>query len=535
MLTHVRFATAFQDAIASGQIFPSWANDNFGYGSVGIRFYPPLSAYTLAIAQVLTNDWVAAFLISMYFWMCIGCFGVYLFVNDWGTPAAGLFAAILYAIIPHRLAEIFQFFMYGEFVAWAVIPFCFLFVSRVCRNPNWRHTVLFGLSLSILILTHIPTTIILAFCLPLFVLVVIDWSNFRSIVVHLIVAIILTLCATSFRWVMLVNELTWLAHNGPEHFMSGFYDFRLWLFPNVFTPRNKYIYILTSWLFDLAVVLTASLLIPVLVSVFWRKARLSGASFRKVVGASLVTGVFALFMLSKPSYYIWSNFVLLQKIQFPSRWMSVFSMFAVVLFAVCFKPVTASLGNLKRIIVYPAIAVVFAIVIFDITQIIIPSVPIPLKETDYIGTRIYSQETWRGWWPIWAKEQAFEIHEPVVAGGRAVQLTSWERESKEFIVQPGEPMSIGVKTFYYPLWKANVNDRPVEIGMDQNGVMTIPISGEVSRVRLRFEEPAIYAVANVVSALTWLLPIFILAFGYVRKYVPIIRLKPIVGKEYDYS
>src|SRR5688500_12597603 len=69
MLTNIQFAIAYQDAILAGHLFPSWANDNFGYGSVGIRFYPPISTLFLAIIHLLTNDWFITFLVKIYLWM----------------------------------------------------------------------------------------------------------------------------------------------------------------------------------------------------------------------------------------------------------------------------------------------------------------------------------------------------------------------------------------------------------------------------------------------------------------------------------
>src|SRR5688572_28678214 len=69
MLKDIRFALTIQDAISAGQLIPNWANDNFGYGSVGVRFFPLLSYYTLAIAHLITNDWFTAIVANLYLWM----------------------------------------------------------------------------------------------------------------------------------------------------------------------------------------------------------------------------------------------------------------------------------------------------------------------------------------------------------------------------------------------------------------------------------------------------------------------------------
>lgn len=533
MLTNIRFATAFQDAIVAGQYFPSWADDNFGYGSIGIRFYPPLSSYLLALTHLLTNDWFLTFLTNLFLWMFIGCVGIYFFVKEWSTPWQGLLAAMLYAVVPQHLGEIFQFFMFGQFAAWGTLPFCFLFVTRICRGGKWTDVVLFAVSFSTLILTHLPTTIIVSFCLPIYVLFLIDWSNFKRIFVHLAAGIGLTLLATSFRWVMLVSELQWIAHNGPEHYATGYYDFSLWLFPNILANRSMLLYVMTSWLFDIAIVLTVALAIPAVITLLLARSNIPGSP-RKILFASLATGLFAFFMLSRPSFYIWDNVVLLQKIQFPWRWLSVLSLFSILLFTLAVPFLVARFQRFQRLVAYPSLALVVAIILFDITQIIIPSAPLPSAEFAEVEAKIRTEQIWKGWWPTWAREAAFENTEKVVAANRSIEITNWGRESKEFVVQPGDSTIVGVQSFYYPRWKATVNDREATVGMDENGAITIPVSNELSRVRLYFEEPLSINAAFAISGVTWLFAFGVILFVYGRKYFRVTGRKSLLDQEYDF-
>jgi len=220
--------------------------------------------YTLAFADMVVGDWFGALWLNLLFWMVLGSAGMYFFVKEWGGPLQGLLAGVTYAIVPQHLNEIFQFFLYAEFAAWGITPFCFLFVTRICRNGTWKDVVLFSISYSLLILTHIPTTIIISFCLPVYVLIVLDWRNFKPIAVRLAGAIGLTLAATSFRLVTLAGEYNLLAHNN-EKYANGFFEYAEWLFPNVLAIRNHFLYVLTSWLFDLSIVMTVCLTIPAII------------------------------------------------------------------------------------------------------------------------------------------------------------------------------------------------------------------------------------------------------------------------------
>jgi uncharacterized membrane protein len=514
MLTDIRFASALKDAMLAGELFPGWANDNFGFGSIGIRFYPPIAFYVLAFTEMLTADWFWALWANLFFWMFLGSIGMFVFVKEWGTPAQGLIAGIGYAIVPQHLSEVFQFFLFAEFAAWGLIPFCFLFLTRICRNGKWIDVVLFAIAYSLLVLTHLPTTIIVSFCLPIYVLVVMDWRNYRPVFTRLAAAVALTVAATLFRWVTIIAEFDWLQHNDSK-WANGYYQYAAWLFPNTLTARSQFLYVLSSWLFDIAIVMTVALIIPALVYLF--KTRTEKASSHwKIIAASAGVTTFAFFMLSKPSQFIWDALPFLQKLQFPWRWMSMVSFAAVVAFALSVPRLLDIVQGRRRFVAYPALALVVTIILFNITQIIIPSAPIPVAEFSEVEKKVAEEPMFEGWWPVWAKEGAFETPERVTAGARFVDTSKWESLDRAFTIQEGEPVKVRVATFYYPYWKATVNDKPTTIEPDINGAILIPTSGEYSKVRLTFEEPGRNKIAKVVSLATWIV-LFVVAGILCRK------------------
>lgn len=507
MITDIRFASALKEALLSGQFFPGWANDNFGFGSIGIRFYPPVSLYVLAFTEMITQDWFWALWSNLLFWMTLGCVGVFLFVREWTDSISGLIAATAYAIVPQHLAEVFQFFLFAEFAAWAIIPFCFLFVTRICRKGTWINVILFAISYAVLILTHIPTTIITSLTLPLYVLLVLDWKNYKRIAVQLGAAVALTVGGTAFRLVTIISEFNWLAHNNPKY-ATGYFRFEEWLFPNVLTERNNFLFVMTSWLFDIAIVMTVILTIPAFV-LLWRVRRRHDSDTRYVLFASSITGLFSFFMLSRPSEFIWDALPFLQKIQFPWRWMSVVSLFAVVAFSISIPLLFREFRHRERFIAYPAILTIATIILFNITQIIIPSAPIPYAEFHEVEREIAEQPMFEGWWPTWAKPEALDIREKVTAEGRQVDVVDWDPMSRAFLVGKGEPIDVRIATFYYPHWKASVNGVAVNVVPDRFGAISIPIPSRDSVVSLSFREPLLNRFATLLSMIVWL----VLALG----------------------
>ena len=531
MVTDIRFATELRDAMLTGHFFPGWANDNFGFGSIGIRFYPPLAFYLLALTEMFTADWFWALWANLFFWMLLGSVGIFFFVKEWGTPTQGLIAGVGYAIVPQHLSEVFQFFLFAEFAAWGVIPFCFLFVTRICRGGNWIDCILFSISYALLILIHIPTTIIVSLCFPVYVMAAMDWRNYFTVFTRLAVAIVLTVAATSFRWVTMIAEFNWLAHNDAKY-SNGYFQYASWLFPNTLTSRNQFIYVMSSWLFDIAILMSVSLMIPAIIYLLkTRREPVSGV--RRIMIAAVCTTTFAFFMLSRPSQFVWDALPFLQKLQFPWRWLSMLSFAAVTAFALSVPRLLTALRGRERLVAYPATALIVTIILFNITQIIIPSEPIPFAEFNEVEKKVLEEPMFEGWWPVWADEGAFEKRELVIAGDRSVDVSKWESLDRTFTVQEGESGKVRVATFYYPHWKATVNDFPTTIEPDQEGAILIPTPAEYSKIRLSFEEPGPYKIAKGVSLVTWILLLVIAASFYRKKRIAGTYLTMLVEPTYQ--
>ena len=74
---HYQFAFTYLESIKSGNFLPGWSpSENYGFGGIGIRFYPPLAHYSLALTQLLINDWYVTSWLNILFWMLLGSVGI---------------------------------------------------------------------------------------------------------------------------------------------------------------------------------------------------------------------------------------------------------------------------------------------------------------------------------------------------------------------------------------------------------------------------------------------------------------------------
>ena len=231
---HFQFANAYYDSLTSGDGFPSWSSrENYGYGSIGIRFYPPLSYYVLAVFRIVSGNWFDAAWLAFAFWMFLGCAGVYFWSRCWLSEKYSMIAAVFYAFIPYHLNQLYISFIYAEFAGAGIMPFCFAFQTRVFRRGKNSDVLGLAFFYALLILAHLPSAIIGSMCMAVFGLILLEKENACRQIARSAAAALLALAASSYYWLAMVSEMNWLNH-ATEKYQSGHYYFGNRFFPTYF-------------------------------------------------------------------------------------------------------------------------------------------------------------------------------------------------------------------------------------------------------------------------------------------------------------
>ena len=519
---HLRFAKVFHEAISSGDFFPGWAGgENMGFGSIGIRYYPPVAYYLMAFTQFLTGSWAQTFWLNSFFWMFLGGAGVYLWAKEWLSPWPAFFAAALYAAVPYHSAQIYQYLLYAEYAASGILPFCFLFATRIIRRGKFIDVLLFSAAFSLLLLTHIPLTIIGSIGLAIYALLLTDWKQPKKTIINFIIAGALSLSATAFHWLRAVSEVSWVNHNSPQYYANGYYDYNKYFFPMFYSANEKYGEKIL-WHLDVTIIFSILLLLPLIIYLVlqFKSDDKTGTANRKIYFTMAAAGIFSIFILSLPSAFIWNSFTLLQKTQFPWRWLALASIFSAAGFTTGIGLLISNYERLKKPVIYAASLLFVSILLFDVSQNIIPAAFMPEKKFEAKVADLNEKPECVCWWTIWAKPEAFKRREKVFADSRAVDISRWDAERREFTIEPGAAGSARVASFFHPHWKAESGGAPVEVQKADDGTIVIPVGAEKTSVKLYFQEPLKLKLALAVSLLTWLFLVgaaFIITYRSQRK------------------
>ena len=502
---HYRFAVEFHDSIRGGNLYPGWLGaSNFGYGDPRLRFYPPGLYYVLSAARALTG-WYSATILTFCLLSIVGGLGVSFWSRSLCSTRNAMWAGIIYTIAPYHLNQIYRSSMLAEYAACSVLPFAFAFVDRVCRKGKAADIAGLSVAFALLILLNLPLTLIGSLSLVVYGVLRIKRELFRQTLMKLALASLTALAATAFFWSTVLAELPWIKGNTVDP--NIYYDYRVNF---LFSPSNLTNY--GAWYTNLLGLVTIAFLLPALILV--RRAlfaKRSDKAFRAVFLMALIS----LLMATEVSRPVWAIVPKLHEVQFPWRWLGITSMFGSILLAASIPKWAERLRSSFR----PrdlAVGVALALSVFFIAYQVV-------WDAEYLqGQEFYSKfpnargaPSFKYWLPVWAKDLAHvqKMTSDVEADSRVVTVNSWEPERRTFQVGSGPATEARVRTYYYPLWTATSQGKPLGVRPADDGALLITIPPGETDVELRFREPRRVEIARFVSGCGWMLITALFALG----------------------
>ncbi|QYO66301.1 6-pyruvoyl-tetrahydropterin synthase-related protein [Leptolyngbya sp. 7M] len=501
---HYRFANAFKDSIANGHLIPSWsAAVNHGFGDVSVRFYPPMAYYLLATAEFFTGSWYYGSKVVFLLLFFIGGLGIYLWTREYFDRVSSLTAGIVYMALPYHVNQLFNAFLFAEFVAAAIVPFAFYSAVRLVREPGITSTISFGLSVAGIVLTHIPTTIISVIGLAVYVSALLIMSKNRRAMIGYASGITIALLTTSFYWIRVVSEIAYIKHAG-QSFGSADFDFRNNFLFSYFLNEGPEYWDRSLWFGDAMFLLTGM----VAASVFYLTTRNRSDGVRSIIFPPFLVLCVAVFFATPLSYPVWANLPGVSAIQFPFRWMSLATIATAFLVAAGFSPTLDLLRSKHRPIGMIAAGSLALAVAFSIFQVMRPA---RYSEMAIFETQVSSfrtSESCECWWPIWAKKEAFGNKAPVSSIDRKLIHLAGTPIDRTYSISDGPAGPARFALFYYPFWRASIEGVERTIHPAADGTMEIQLPENALDIRLNFQEPRLYLFARFVS-----LVIFIVLLG----------------------
>ena len=211
LTAHFRYALSFEEAIHKGNLYPGWlATSNGGYGDPSFRFYPPGLYYLMTATHALVGDWYAASLLTLTLLSVAGGLGVYFWASAICPRPLAAWAAIFYMLAAYHVNELYQASLIAEYAGGALFAFVLGYTERVYRRGRTLDIAGLAASFAILVLTHLPLTMMASLVIVIYALLRVRERTFRAFSMKLGSGLALGLAASASYWTTLLTELSWI-------------------------------------------------------------------------------------------------------------------------------------------------------------------------------------------------------------------------------------------------------------------------------------------------------------------------------------
>jgi 6-pyruvoyl-tetrahydropterin synthase related domain len=494
-----------------GILLPRWAEwANWGFGEPRFIFYPPLSwLLGAAIGSILpwrmapgTFIWLALVLAGMSMW--------WLAREHLSQPYA-IAAAILYAVNPYQLVIIYYRSAFGELLAAAFLPLTIWGAVRlIARKP--AAIPIFSVSFAAIWLSNAPAAVITSYAVAIvFVVGCAQRRHFQPLLLGAVgmaggvslAAFYILPAAWEQRWVQIKQAV--LENLQPS---SNF------LFTRTTDPDFTAFNWKISWVATGIIVATLFGILLTLKkraehSVWWILAALATIS---------------IFLMLRPSLFVWRAAPKLWFIQFPWRWLDILGLafaFFVALALSALPPRLQKLG-LGTVLVTVAVAGIALArnAYWDSSDIADIAASI---QTDhgYEGTDEYT--------PVGCDRYQFPgdpddserpddvsavpapriamlgsaENAPVPIAGTAPRIEFWSSERKGLTVDTNRAMTLAPRLVGYPAWEAQINGGSVNPEL-RSGTQQIllPIPPGSNHIEIRFRRTWDRTLGGAISIFT---------------------------------
>lgn len=540
-------------AVNNGQIPPRWVPDlGFGYGFPLFNFYPPLVYYFGYLFHSVGFSFIDSTKIVIGLGFILSAFFMFLWVKKHYGVSAGLVAATLYTYVPYHAVDIYVRGALSEFFSFVWIPAVFWAFDRCSEKKTVGSSLVAGVLLSFVVLTHNLVTLQFIPFLAVYLLYLLykERKSVKKVFLLFSLSGLASLGISAYFWLpallekkytlvdkILLGELA----NYKLHFVCP------WQFLNSPWGYGGSILGCVDGLsfqigkVQIAVSLLAILLIIVLV-LFKRKLTFS----LKLPLVAFSLFIFSLFMATSYSQPIWNIFQSLAYIQFPWRFL---------LFTAVF---TAFLGGfvvavLKRYLNKYLFLVVCAILgvglLYSVRFDFKPSSYLSVNDSFYISKQDLQWRVSRMSYEYVPKGVATKLSDlgttvldiskndipkksyEVIKGDMNIYEVINLPQYKKYTITVNKPGSIRINTYSFPGWTLIVDG--VKVGYnDMNKLKLITFNLPIGKhnVEVLFENTLIRTIGDSITVFTLLFVLFFVLYYKVYKSKYLLNIKKHYGK-----
>lgn len=492
---HVARIANFYQNLSEGNLIPRWAgNLNWGYGHPILEFLYPFPSYLASLFHYLGFTLVDSVKLVFGVSFILSGLAMYVFVKELlDDDRAAFLASALYIVDPYRLVDLYVRGAIGEHVAFVFPPLIFYFLLKLSKRYSLWYLIGGSFSLAGLILSHNAITIMFLPLIFLYIIYLIFQSfNKKYFMLNTLYLILLGFGLSAFFWIPAFIEGKYTLRDivtGGGEYLTSFVPWKdffygKWSFGGTLT-LSKQIGII-HWIGVFSSVISSYIL-------YKKRKRL----WAVCLGSFLIFWI-TLFLMTSSSNQIWQTITILQKFQFPWRFLSVTVFLSALLGGIALSLISDKYKKLGLLILIAGLLIVNK----DYWH-----ASGFLNKPDKFYTGIYDSTTDTGESaPIWSvrfMEKRPKSKVEIIEGKGEIREVRRGTTMRKYEVDAKEKIRILENTLYFPGWTVLVDGKQENIEFqDQNyrGLITFNVNSGIHKIDIIYGETKIRLLGDTISA-----------------------------------
>lgn len=500
---YASWASQFIAGMKEGVIYPRWLPLNFwGYGSPTFILYPPLAFYMVGFFYAFLDSVVPAMNFVKFFSLFIASAGIFFLLRRFYPRKVALISASFYILLPFNISNIYTGGAFTFSVSLMWFPLILLFIYKYMERERLLHLLYAGACYGGLILTHLVSAYMFSFVIVTFILYMSIADKRPGYLIGIPVIIVTGI---------LISSAYLLPFSYEKQFINYNSIIRVFLFSDLFilpdhTAKLNPNFFWTEYYGEAAdhVVLFFALTV-----LFFFSARKSHdlkimRNVNTVNKFFLGVSLFSLFLLFGPSSFLWETIPYFKYIGIPARWLCITAVAVVFLSGCGFYVHGAFLATKKKyysLFFFGVIILVF-VTFFSMDyeymtsgciftkQELIPAKPVNwLQEHLLNGVDVGKI----------SREREFR-DEVILKGEGKAKIAAWRSAERVVEISAQTPLTLRIRTFNFPGWKAYIDDARSEIKTEGGTMaMLVDIPEGNHTLVLRFEDTPIRYYSKIIS------------------------------------
>jgi hypothetical protein len=507
---HYWWSKEFIHELSKGTLYPRWLSGAYeGRGSPTLFYYPPVPFYITSFFYVFIRDP----LLSLYWSCCLGLLvsgiTLYFYSKTFLSQRASFLAAAFYMTVHYHLFDFYQRLAQHEFWAFAWVPLLLYGINRLNVENHWRAGLYVASGYALLLMTHLPTALMITFLLPIYLLIL--TRNVRKLT-YVVAGLILGAGLSAIFLFSFLFGRDYLkplgARAANQSYRAGF------LFENL-SEAFKQVPLPSNSNFDLFLLAGDWMAVGFLVLLVVCTLSLWKSEFRQnntIRGLWIIT-IFSLLMGTRLTTPVWRFVPQIRNIQFPIRWFTIVSLGASLLIAIA---ISLAIRNLRSPYLQVSALAIVILLNVSISWLIISRAPL---QREIFQRRISSYTDVREYHPLWWDQQRhseLDTAPAVVVNGKAsVTPVDAEGISQSYTINAEEDSLLKFRTLYFPGWQAQIDGQAVTVSPNEEGHMQVAVAQGEHLLTLRLKDTRVQTVGRIISGVSLL--VFLAIFFAARR------------------